>query len=70
MVFLDDIPIFLHTQEKHGKHIYMAFDRLTQFKSHGKHKECELFSEKVEILGRTILAPSIGVVQTKVDSIK
>ena len=34
----------------------MVCDRLAQFKYHVKHKKCEVFSEKVEFLGHTVLA--------------
>ena len=34
------------------------------------HKKCELFSEKVEFLGHTVLAAIVGIVQAKVDTIK
>ena len=40
----------------------MVFDRLAQFKYHIKCKKCELFSDKVEFLGHTVLAANIGVV--------
>ena len=47
----------------------MVFDRLTQFKYHVKCKKGELFSEKVEFLGHTVLAAGVGIVQAKVDAI-
>ena len=40
----------------------MVFDRLAQSKYHVKHKKYELFSEKVEFLGHTVLAAGVGVV--------
>ena len=40
----------------------MVFNRLAQVKHHVKCKKCELFSEKVEFLGHTILAAGVGVV--------
>ena len=40
----------------------MVFDRPAQFKYHIKCKKCELFSEKVEFLGYTILAAGVGIV--------
>ena len=57
-----NILIFLYTAKKHQKHIYMVFDRLAQFKYHVKRKKCEMFSEKVEFLGHTVLAAGVGVV--------
>ena len=70
LVYLDDILIFSHTKDEHEKHVCMVFDRLTQFKYHAKCKQCELFSEKVEFLGHTVLAAGVGVVSAKVDAIK
>ena len=40
----------------------MVFDRLGQFKYHVTCKNYELFSEKVEFLGHTVLASDVGVV--------
>ena len=48
----------------------MVFDRLAQFKYYVKHKKCELFPQKVEFLGHSVLVARVGVVQTKVDAIK
>ena len=70
LVYLDDIFIFSHTEEEHQKHVYMLFDGLAQLKYHVKHKKYQLFSEKVEFLGHTVLAAGIGVIQAKVDAIK
>ena len=39
----------------------MVFDRLAQFKYYIKCKKHELFSEKVEFLGYTVLAASVGI---------
>ena len=59
---MDDILIFSYTEEKHQKYVCMVFDKLAQFKYHVKCKKCELFSEKVEFLGDTVLAAGIGIV--------
>ena len=40
----------------------VLFGRLTKLKSHVKHRKYELFSKKVELLGYTIFAASLGVV--------
>ena len=48
----------------------MVFDRLAQYQYHVKCKKCEKFSDKVEFLGHTVLASSVGVVQAKVVTIK
>ena len=70
LVYLDDIFIFSYTEEEHQKHVYMLFDGLAQLKYYVKHKKYQLFSEKVEFLGHTVLAAGIGVIQAKVDTIK
>ena len=70
LVCLDDILIFSHTEEEHQKHVHMVFDKLAQSKYHVKCKKCELFSEKVEFLGRTVSAAGVGIVQAQVDAIK
>ena len=62
LVYLDDILIFSHTEEEHQKHVHMISYRLSQFKYHVKRRKCELFSEKVEFLGHTVLAASVAVV--------
>ena len=43
----------------------MVFDRRAQFKYHVNHKKCELFSKKVEFLGHTVSADSVGVFRLK-----
>ena len=40
----------------------MIFDRLAQLKYHVRHKKCELFSEKVKVLGHTFSAAGVGIV--------
>ena len=59
---MDNILIFSYTEEEYQKHVYMIFDKLAQSKYHVKHKKCELFSEKVEFLGHTVSAASVGIV--------
>ena len=61
LVFLDNILVFSYTEEEYRKHVCLVFDRLAQFKYHVKHKKCELFSEKVEFIGQTVLAAGIGI---------
>ena len=70
LVYLDDILIFLCTEEEDQKHVHMIFDRLAKFKYHDKRNKCQLFSKKAEFLGHTASAAGIGVVQAKVDTIK
>ena len=40
----------------------MVFDRLAQFKYHVNCNKCELFPDKVDFLGHTVLASGVGVV--------
>ena len=40
----------------------MVFDRLAHFKYHGKYKNYELFSEKVEFLGHIVSPAGISIV--------
>ena len=70
LVYLDDILIFLCSKEEHRKHVHIAFHRLAEFKYYVKHKNSELYSEKVEILGYTVSTAGIGIVQAKFDAIK
>ena len=60
----------MYTEEEYQKHLCMVFVRLAQFKYPVKHKKCELFSEKVEFFGHTVLAAGFGVIKAKVDAIK
>ena len=62
LVYLNNILIFSYTEEEHWKHVHMVFDRLAQFKYHVKHKKCELFFKKVELLGHTVLVVVIGII--------
>ena len=61
-VYLNDILIFSCTAEKHWKHVCMVFDRLAQVKYYIKCKKCELFYQKVEFLGHTVLTAGISIV--------
>ena len=61
LVYLNDILIFLYTQEEHQMHVCMVFDRLAQFKYCVQRKKCELFSEKVEFVTHTGSATGVCI---------
>ena len=54
LVYLDDVVIYLSTQEEHIEHLCTV---LEQFRLHGlnlKPLKCEFFKEKIEYLGHSV----------------
>ena len=62
LVYLGNILIFSHTEDKHQEHVHMVFDRLAKFKYYVKCKKCELFPKKVEFLRYTVSTAGVGTV--------
>ena len=59
LVYLDDIVIYLNTQEEHTKCLQAV---LECFKLHGlklKPSKCEFFKEKIEYLGHSVSSKGV-----------
>jgi hypothetical protein len=70
VVYLDDILIFLHSQDKHEAHIKLILDRLQGARLFANPEKCKFNCSKVEYLGYLIGRDGIKMVPSKLNTIR
>jgi hypothetical protein len=66
VVFIDDILIFLKTNEYHETHLRLVLEKLRTHQLYAKFNKCEFWLSKVAFLGHVISAGGISVDPDKV----
>jgi hypothetical protein len=66
VVFIDDILIFLKTEEDHETHLRLVLEKLRTHQLYAKFNKCEFWLSKVAFLGHVISAGGISVDPGKV----
>ena len=69
VVFLDDILIYLKTEEEHERHLSLVLDALRKNQFYGKLKKCAFWLSEVSFLGHVINQHGISVDPKNVASI-
>src|SRR3954469_22178179 len=69
LLYLDDILVFLETEEEHVEHLRLVLGKLREWKFYAKFSKCEFWMKEVVYLGHIISAERIKVHPEKVDAI-
>jgi hypothetical protein len=67
VVFIDDILIFLKTEEEHESHLRLVLEKLRAHQLYAKFSKCEFWLSEVAFLGHVI---SVGGVSVDPDKVK
>ncbi|WMV46245.1 hypothetical protein MTR67_039630 [Solanum verrucosum] len=70
MVFIDDILIYLHSEEEHMGHLRVVLQRLREEKLYSKYEKCEFWLREVAFLGHVVSGDGIKVDPKKTDMIR
>lgn len=54
VVYLDDIIVYRNTLKDHVKHLWLALEKIREYKLYLKSKKCEFGQREVEFLGHVI----------------
>jgi len=54
VVFIDDIPVFSKTKEKHVEHLRLVLQKHREHKLYAKRSKCEFWLEEVSFLGHVV----------------
>src|SRR3954469_12326961 len=69
LLYLDDILVFLETEEEHVEHLRLVLGKLREWKFYAKFSKCEFWMKEVVYLGHIISAEGIKVHPEKVEAI-
>jgi hypothetical protein len=69
VVFIDDILIFLKTEEEHETHLRLVLEKLRAHQLYAKFSKCEFWLSEVAFLGHVIFAGGVSVDPSKVKDI-
>ncbi|GJY51377.1 putative reverse transcriptase domain-containing protein [Tanacetum coccineum] len=70
IVFIDDILIYLKSEEEHKVHLKTILDLLKKEKLYAKFSKCEFWLQEVQFLGHVVNYDGIHVDPSKVESVK
>jgi len=68
VVFIDDIHIYLRTQEEHADYLRVVLNVLREHQLYRKLSKCEFWLEEVQFLGHVITAKGIAVDPAKIET--
>jgi hypothetical protein len=66
VVFIDDILIFLNTEEEHETNLRLVLEKLRAHQLYAKFTKCKFWLSEVAFLGHVILAGGVSVDPGKV----
>jgi hypothetical protein len=69
IVYLDDILVFLDTEEEHERHVKEVLKRLREYKLYVNLKKCEWHTDCTEYLGYIISPAGISIDLERVKTI-
>ena len=69
LVYLDDILVFSTTENEHGNHLRLVFQRLREHKLQAKLKKCEFGKPRVKYLGHVVDSGEVHVDKDKVSAV-
>jgi len=70
MVFIDDILVYLRSQEEHAQHLSIVLHRLREEKLYAKFSKCELWLNSVAFLGHIVSSEGIRVDTQNIEAVK
>jgi hypothetical protein len=69
MVFIDDILVYLRSEEEHEGHLHLALQKLREHRLYAKLSKCEFWMKQVVFLGHIISKGGISVDPSKVQDV-
>ncbi|MCI19128.1 retrotransposon protein, partial [Trifolium medium] len=69
VVFIDDILIYLKSEEEHREHLRIILQVLREKKLYAKLSKCEFWMKEISFLGHVISSEGIAVDPAKVDAV-
>jgi len=69
IVFIDDILVYLRTEEDHVKHLIAVLQLLREHKLYENHGKCEFFQSQIHYLGHIVSKEQISVDPKKIKAI-
>jgi hypothetical protein len=69
VVFIDDILIFLKTEEEHEAHLRLVLEKLRAHQLYTKFSKCEFWLSEVAFLGHVISTGGVSVDPSKVKDV-
>ncbi|WVZ90060.1 hypothetical protein U9M48_036393 [Paspalum notatum var. saurae] len=69
VVFTDDMLIYSKTQEEHEKQLRDVLEKLRKNQLYGRFSKCELWLEKVALLGHVFTAGGVSVDPKKIEAV-
>ena len=70
VIFIDDILIYLKTEEEHKEHLNFFFQELQEHKLFAKFSNCDFFKDKIQYLGHVVTKEGISVDPEKIREIE
>jgi hypothetical protein len=69
MIFIDDILIYLRSEEEHEEHLHLVLQKLQELRLYVKLSKCEFWLKQVAFLGHVISKGGISVDPSKVQDV-
>ena len=69
IVFIDDILVYLGSQEEHAEHLRKILQILKERQLYAKFSKCQFWLDRVGFLGHVILEEGISVDPQKIEAI-
>ena len=69
IVFIDDILVYLKSEEEHAKHLRFVLQTLRDHQLYAKFSKCEFWLEKVAFLGHVVSKDGIQVDPKKIEAV-
>jgi hypothetical protein len=69
MVFIDDILVYLRSEEEHEVHLHLALQKLQEHRLYAKLSKCEFWMKQVSFLGHIISKGGTSVDPSKVQDV-
>jgi hypothetical protein len=70
VVYLDDILIYLRSEEEHIQHLKKIMEHLCQSELYANPKKCSFFQDKIEFLGYLVNADGIWMDPKQIEAIQ
>jgi hypothetical protein len=69
MVFIDDILVYLRSEEEHEEHLRLALQKLQEHRLYAMLSKCEFWMKQVAFLGHVISKRGISMDPSKVEDV-
>ena len=70
VVFVDDILIYLPSNEEHGEHLRVVLELLKAHKLYAKFGKCEFWLSEVKFLGHVVFEEGVTVDSSKIEAVQ